>query len=74
MFVVNECRGKRIGEKILVELEHWARELGYENCVLFTGSRQPEANRLYTRNGYLPMEKYSELINIPDSICFAKQL
>ena len=74
MYVSPEARGQRIGEKILSELEDWSRELESIKCILFTGSKQPEASKLYQRNGYRPIEKYGKLKNIPDSLCFAKDL
>jgi putative acetyltransferase len=74
MYVYPEVRGQRIGEKILSELEDWSRELESIKCILFTGSKQPEANKLYQRNGYCPIEKYGKLKDIPDSLCFAKDL
>ena len=74
MYVSSEVRGQRIGEKILSELENWSRELGGIKCILFTGSKQPEAIKLYQRNGYYPIEKYGKLMDIPDSLCFAKDL
>jgi len=74
MYVSPEVRGQRIGEKILSELEDWSRELESIKCILFTGSRQPEASKLYQRNGYSPIEKYGKLKAIPDSLCFAKDL
>lgn len=74
MYVSPEVRGKRIGTKILLELEKWAKELGSSRCLLFTGSKQPEANRLYKRSGYKQIQKYGELIEIEDSLCFAKEI
>jgi putative acetyltransferase len=74
MFVSSEFRGQRIGEKILCELEDWSRELEFTRCILFTGSKQPEASKLYQRKGYYPIEKYGKLKDIPDSLCFAKNL
>ncbi|MDX1830446.1 MAG: GNAT family N-acetyltransferase [Lutibacter sp.] len=74
MYVSPEVRGKKIGTKILLELEKWARELGSSKCLLFTGSNQPEANRLYKKNGYKQIQKYGELIEIEDSVCFAKEI
>lgn len=74
MYVSPEVRGKRIGTKILLELEKWAKELGSSKCLLFTGSKQPEANRLYKRSGYKQIQKYGELIEIEDSLCFAKEI
>ena len=74
MYVSPEVRGQRIGEKILSELEDWSRELESTKCILFTGSKQPEARKLYQRNGYCSIEKYGKLKDIPDSLCFAKDL
>jgi len=74
MYVSPEVRGQRIGEKILLELENWSRELGINKCILFTGSKQPEANKLYHRNGYSIIPNYGKLKDIPDSLCFAKYL
>lgn len=74
MYVSPEVRGQRIGEKILSELEDWSRKLDRFRCILFTGSKQPEASNLYQRNGYYPIEKYGTLKDIPDSLCFAKDL
>ncbi len=74
MYVSPEHRGQRVGEKILSELENWSRELGSIKCILFTGSKQPEASKLYQRNGYGSIERYGKLKDIPDSLCFAKDL
>ena len=74
MYVLPKYRGQRIGEKILLELENWARELGKTNCLLFMGSKQPEASKLYQRNNYNLIEKYGKLKDIPDSICLSKNI
>ena len=74
MYVSIEARGQRIGAKILAELENWSKELGKSKCVLFMGSKQPEASKLYQRNKYNHIAKYGKLKNIPDSICLAKVL
>jgi len=74
MYVSPDVRGQRIGEKILSELENWSRELGSIKCILFTGSQQPEASKLYQRNGYCLIQKYGKLKDVPDSLCFSKDL
>ena len=74
MYVSPEARGQRVGEKILSELENWSKELGYSKCILFMGSKQPEAGKLYRRNNYISIEKYGKLKGIPDSLCLAKDL
>jgi len=74
MYVLPEVRGKRIATKILSELESWVKELARFKCVLFTGTNQPEANKLYERNGYRQIQKYGKLVEIADSLCFAKEI
>lgn len=74
MFVKLEARGKGISRKILTELEHWAKELGYAYTVLETGNNQTEALSLYRKSGYEETPAYGVYANLPDSICFKKKL
>ncbi|MTB50760.1 GNAT family N-acetyltransferase [Lewinella sp. W8] len=74
MFVVPGHRGRRVGEQILRGLEDWSRELGGRRCLLFTGPNQPEARKLYERNGYRRVERYGPLRDIPDCLCFARDI
>ena len=67
-------RGRGLATKLLIELEEWARELGYEKCVLETGMRQPEAIELYKKSGYSVIENYGQYIGIENSVCFEKLL
>ena len=74
MFVIPKQRGQRIAGRILAELESWAMSMNCGKCILFMGSRQPEAEKLYRRNGYKLIEQYGPLRDIPDSRCFMKIL
>jgi len=74
MFVPLESRGKGIATLVLLELEDWARELSYTRCVLETGVKQPEAIRLYEKNGYEPIPNYGQYIDIGNSVCFGKDI
>lgn len=74
MYVAPETRGKRIGKRILGELEQWARDLGNSKCILFMGIKQPEATRLYERMGYQQVPKYGKLAEIDECLCMAKVL
>lgn len=74
MFVRPENRGQRIAANILKELEIWAKELNYTACVLETGYKQPEAIRLYQREGYKQIPNYEQYIGIESSICMRKEL
>lgn len=74
MFVVPENRGEGIATLILKELETWATQLKYTNCVLETGKRQPEAIALYKKNGYQITSNYGQYIGVENSVCFRKKL
>lgn len=74
MYTLLEYRGKGIATKILMELEKWAIELQYKNCVLETGKKQPEAINLYNKNGYQLIPNYGQYINVDNSVCFKKEL
>ena len=52
MFVCLEKRGSGVAQKMLQELEIWAKELGYQECILETGIRQVEAVRFYKKCNY----------------------
>lgn len=45
-------RRQGLAQRILVELESHAAELGYTRIYLTTGFRQPEASGLYLKTGY----------------------
>lgn len=74
MFVKPGHRGTGIAEKILLELETWATELGYSSTVLETALKQPEAIRFYTRMGYTRIENYGQYAGNQNSICMRKTL
>lgn len=74
MYVLPDLRGQGIAKTILLELENWAKELGYTKCVLETGKRQPEAIQLYKSKGYKIISNYGQYIGIENSICFQKYL
>jgi len=74
MYVVPEMRGKGVSKKILIELEKFAKEFGYEKIWLETGVLQPEAVGLYEKDGYKRIKNYGIYFNNPLSICFEKLL
>lgn len=49
MYTLPDNRGKGIATQILIELEKWAKELGYKKCILETGKKQPDAIQLYQK-------------------------
>ena len=72
MYTLPESRGKGIATKVLNELEKWASQLSYKKCILETGWRQPDAIRLYEKNGYNRMSNYGKYAGIENSVCFEK--
>ncbi|MDQ6479368.1 GNAT family N-acetyltransferase [Dyadobacter sp. LHD-138] len=74
MYTTPDGRGKGIATKVLTELEKWAGKLSYQKCVLETGKRQPEAIKLYTKNGYSITPNYGQYVGIDNSVCFEKLL
>lgn len=48
-------RRRGLARRVLVELEHQIRALGYRRIYLTTGPRQPEAKALYLATGYTPL-------------------
>lgn len=74
MFVSENQRGKGIASQILRELENWATELGFKNCVLETGKRQVEALGVYKKNGYEIIENYGQYAGVENSLCFGKEI
>jgi putative acetyltransferase len=74
MYVQVEYRGRGIAKAIITELEKWAAESGYSNCVLETGKNQPEAINLYEKEGFSRIPNYGQYVNVPNSVCMKKVL
>lgn len=74
MYVRPEARGKRIAGSVLKELEAWAVETGFRECILETGWKQPEAIALYKREGYQVTPNYGQYAGVENSVCMRKAL
>jgi putative acetyltransferase len=74
MFVRTRFRNQGIARQLLAAIEKQARELGYTEIRLETGTRQPEAVGLYESSGYNVIPKYSPHSDDPNSVCYAKPL
>ena len=72
MFVREDVRGRGIASEILAELEVWAKELNYTECILETGVKQPEAIALYRKSGYEIIQSYGQYLNVENSVCMKK--
>ena len=74
MFVLPAYRGQGVGLNILQQLEQWASELKYTECVLETGKKQPEAITLYKKAGYSIIKNYGQYKNIENSVCMQRSI
>ena len=74
MYVVENFRKQGIAQKVLEELEKWASELKYSNCILETGQKQPEAIRLYQKAGYTIIKNYGQYEGVENSVCMTKAI
>jgi GNAT superfamily N-acetyltransferase len=59
MYVVPAARGTGASRALLAELEDRARALGFHTARLDTGPRQPAAQRLYERAGYVAIPNFN---------------
>lgn len=74
MFVHPDFRGNGIASAILKELELWASESNYTQCILETGKNNPNAIALYQKSGYKEIPNYGQYATIETSICLKKKL
>ena len=74
MYVDPDQRGKRVGARILNELELWAAELGFSATILETGHKQVAAVGLYKNSGYEVIPNYDQYAGIENSVCMKKIL
>ena len=72
MFVSDDYRGKGIAAKILNELEQWAKELGYKQIILETGTALNAANNFYKKQGYSITANWGQYIGVETSVCMKK--
>lgn len=74
-FVDPAFRRQGLASRILGFLEQQAWERGYRKIRLETGTRQPEAEQLYRKFGYIEIEAYGEYSNEDGlGLYFEKQL
>jgi GNAT superfamily N-acetyltransferase len=74
MYVRPPERGRGLGRRLLADLEHAAREAGYAELWLETGTAQPEAMALYASAGYRLIPNFGQFADSPMSRCYAKSL
>ena len=74
MFVKTNARGNGIASKLLIELQKWTKELGYQKCILETGIHQKAAVHLYKKSDYQVIPNYGQYAGKALSVCMEKIL
>lgn len=57
MYFKKQIRGMGLGQKLMDMCLEIAKNMGYEKCYLETLFSMKEAQKLYTRNGFEPLQK-----------------
>ena len=63
-----------IGSKLVSLLIEWTRELGYKRMILETGELLVESCAVYNKLGFQVIPNYGPYVNMPESLCMAKDL
>lgn len=74
LYVDPAARGTGAANALLEAAEKLARDLGAPQIYLETGTRQPEARRVYERTGYTEIPKYPPWEDEELSVTYAKRL
>ena len=74
VFVHTEYQGQGIGSKLVSLLIEWAIELGYKRMILETGELLAESCAVYRKLGFKVIPNYGPYVNMPESLCMAKEL
>lgn len=74
MYVRPDHRGRRIADRLLAELEAQARARGAATLMLRCGPRQPDALRVYERNGYARRRAFAHHREHPTNLFYEKRL
>lgn len=74
VFVHTEYQGQGIGTELVSLLIEWAMELGYKRMILETGELLAESCAVYKKLGFRQIPNYGPYVNMPESLCMAKDL
>ncbi len=74
MYVRPAFRGRRIADRMLAALEGAAQARGAEVLMLRCGPRQPEALKVYERNGYVRRGRFAHHREHPMNVFYEKRL
>lgn len=74
VFVHPEYQGRGIGSELVSLLIEWATELGYKRMILETGELLAESCAVYKKLGFQVIPNYGPYVDMPESLCMAKDL
>lgn len=74
IFVHTGYQGQGIGSRLVFLLMEWAMELGYKRMILETGELLAESCAMYKKLGFKVIPNYGPYLNMPESLCMAKDL
>ncbi len=74
VFVHTEYQGRGIGSRLVSLLIEWAMELGYKRMILETGELLAESCAMYKKLGFKVIPNYGPYVDMPESLCMAKNL
>lgn len=74
MYVRPGHRGRRLSDRLLAEIEARAQALGAQTLMLRCGPRQPDALRVYARNGYSQRPVFAHHRDHPTNLFYEKRL
>jgi putative acetyltransferase len=74
LFVEPSFRGQGVARSIIHMLETEARHRGITLLKAETGSKQPEAVRLFESSGFISIPPFGEYVDNPHSLCFEKRI
>lgn len=74
MYVKPAFRQAGIGEELYRSVEQWCMHRGHKCLKLETGIYQPEAQRLYLRNGFSYCDPFKPYLPDPNSVFMTKEI
>lgn len=74
VFVHTKYQGQGIGTKLVSLLIEWAAELGYKRIILETGELLEESCYVYKKLGFKVIPNYGPYVDMPESLCMARDL
>ena len=74
VFVHTEYQRQGIGSKLVSLLIEWAMELGYKRMILETGELLAESCAVYKKLGFKVIPNYGPYVDMPESLCMARDL